>query len=309
MAQIGVHFTGEALHGVTAALSSAGHEVHIAADLSRVESLMARDAVDAWVIEARAEAVLSLLMPADCFVLPADNIPKLNDRKPFTIWVEALLTQLEIALLRPPVVASISGRERWQQVQAVWLLAGSAGATEAIQSFLNAFTTPPPVAFIYAQHLDPGSHHQLERFTPQNTCFTLSVAEGSHALEAGRIIMISPRSKVTVNEFGRLSSTRVPWSAGHTPDINDLLILMSALRVPQRGVIVFSGMGDDGCEALPIFDASEGRIWAQKTSSAISPAMPAAALATGLVEKTGDPAQLASALDALYRLDEKRENL
>lgn len=301
MADIGVHFTGPALHGVTAALARAGHEVHVAVDAGRVQSMVSRQLVDAWVVEAHAESVLSQLLTTRSYVLPADNIPDVSARQAFSLWVDSLLRQLELALLRPPVVASINSRARWQEVRAVWMLAGSAGATDAVQQFLNAFTEVPPVAFIYAQHLDPQLHHQLERFTPQNDLFSLAVARGSHALEVGQIVMISPQHKVTLHEFGRLTTSSEAWNTDHTPDINELLILMSALRVEDRGVIVFSGMGDDGRVALPTFDASGGTIWAQSPSSATSAAMPLAAIGTGLVQRSGDPASLAAALTARYK--------
>lgn len=300
MADIGVHFTGPALHGVTSALARAGHEVHVAADADRVRTMVERRSVDAWVVEAHAESVLNQLLPTGSYVLPADNIPDVSGRQAFSRWMDSLLRQLELALLRPPIVASINSRRRWQEVKAVWLLAGSAGATGAVQQFLNGFTRLPPVAFLYAQHLDPQLHHQLERFTPQNPLFSLAVAQGSHNLEAGQIVMISPRHKVTLHEFGRITSTRDAWNTDHTPDVNELLILLSALRVPERGVIVFSGMGDDGREALPTFDASGGSIWAQSPASAMSAAMPRAAIETGLVKRVGDPASLAAAFVARY---------
>lgn len=300
MAAIGVHFTGPVLHGVTAALSRAGHDVHVAADTFRVQSMLERRVVDAWIVDAHAEAVLNHLLPTGCYVLPADNIPDVSGRRHFNLWMDSLLRQLEMALLRPPVVASMSSRRRWQEVEAVWLLAGSAGATDAVQRFLNAFVEQPPVAFLYAQHLDPQLHHQLERFTLASDLFSLAISQGSHALERGSIVMISPTHKVTLHETGRITSNSEAWNTDHTPDINELLILLSALRVAQRGVIVFSGMGDDGREALPTFDASGGTIWAQSPASAMSGAMPSAAIATGLVERVGDPASLAAAFSARY---------
>ncbi len=66
------------------------------------------------------------------------------------------------------------------------------------------------------------------------------------------------------------------------------------------GVIIFSGMGNDGAASLRIFEAAGGRVWAQAPTSAVCPAMPQAALDTGLVQRSGDPAELALALEALY---------
>jgi len=301
LAKIGVPFPGPALHGVTAALASAGHDVHVAADPTRVTSMLKRQSVDAWIVDACAESVLDLLLPTGMYVLPADNIPEVSARQLFNRWMDSLLSQLELALLRPPVVATIRGRQQWQAVQGVWLLAGSAGATDAVQQFLNAFVETPPVAFLYAQHLDPESHHQLERYTPQNDRFRFALAEGSHVLSAGQIVMITPRHKVTLHEFGRINSSRESWNTEHTPDINELIIMLSAFRHHDRGVIVFSGMGDDGREALPTFDASGGAIWAQSPGSATSVSMPESAIATGLVERAAAPAALARALMERYR--------
>ena len=79
------------------------------------------------------------------------------------------------------------------------------------------------------------------------------------------------------------------WGGQHTPDINELLVILSAAKIPSPGVIVFSGMGNDGATALPIFEAAGGRVWAQAPASAVCPAMPQAAIDSGLVKKTGDP--------------------
>jgi chemosensory pili system protein ChpB (putative protein-glutamate methylesterase) len=190
--------------------------------------------------------------------------------------------------------------ERWSEVRGVWLLAGSAGATGAIQTFLNAFRQPPPVAFIYAQHLDPAQQHQLQRFTVQNKRFSLSVSEGVQTLAAARLLMISPRCTVALNEFGQVTATREGWSGQHTPDINELLVILSAAKLPGPGVIIFSGMGNVGAASLRIFEAAGGRVWAQSPASAVCPAMPQAALDTGLVQKSGDPVELALALESLY---------
>jgi chemosensory pili system protein ChpB (putative protein-glutamate methylesterase) len=296
---IGLVLSGAARDAVTAALARAGYEVHVAASIARVRTLLARQAVDAWIFDARSDDILELLLPTDCFLLPADNIPSADDSRAFSPWVEGLITQLEVAGHAAP--RSLRPAARWRDVRAVWLLAGSAGATGAIQAFLNAFKAPPPVGFIYAQHLDVAHQHQLQRFTPQNRQFSLSVSAGVQTLEPGRLVMISPRGTVTVNEFGQVTTTREKWSGQHTPDINELLVILSAAKLPAPGVIIFSGMGNDGAASLRVFEAAGGRVWAQSPASAVCAAMPQAALATGLVQKCADPVELALALEALYR--------
>jgi chemosensory pili system protein ChpB (putative protein-glutamate methylesterase) len=300
---IGLVLSGAARDAVAAALMRAGYEVHIAASDTRVRAMVAREAVEGWIFDARSEDVLDLLLTTGNFLLPADNIPDPDDRRVFSRWVRGLIEQLDAAFSNVHTGTGAGKIDRWNEVRGVWLLAGSAGATSAVQTFLNTFTEPPPVAFIYAQHLDPGQHHQLYHFTLQNKRFSLLMAAGVQALEPAQLVMISPRFKVTVNRFGQLSATRRQWSGEHTPDINELLVILSAARLPSCGVIVFSGMGDDGADALRVFTAGGGRVWAQSPESAISPAMPRAAINTGLVQRTGDPATLAAHLACLYPPD------
>ena len=43
-----------------------------------------------------------------------------------------------------PNQSNSSAIGRWQDVEAVWVLAGSAGAGQAVQEFLNAIPDPQP---------------------------------------------------------------------------------------------------------------------------------------------------------------------
>lgn len=189
---------------------------------------------------------------------------------------------------------------RWADVEAVWVLAGSAGAGSAVQKFLNAFTVVPPVAFIYALHFDPDKQEQLQQLTLENPAFNLQLCDGRHSLAPGRVIMVPPRCKVTIGSDGSMCSTDISWEQRHTPDIEELLVIFSAANLPSPGVIVFSGMGSDGTEVLNVLDAGGTRIWAQSPQSAICSSMPQAAIDTGLVHRTGTPEELAKEFVQLF---------
>ena len=300
-AKIGLVLSGAARDPLLATLSRAGYDVHVAANMSRVHSLVARDAMDAWIFDAREEDVYAVLLATGRFLLPADNPPAPDEGLRFSDWAEGLLRQLDAAIIGDVAPAPGKKMQLWSEVEAVWLLAGSAGATGAVQEFLNAFRKPPPVAFLYAQHYDPDKQHQLESLTLQNPQFSLSICGGVDNLAPARIVMIPPRSKVTIGSFGKIASTRSDWGSHYAPDINELLVIFTAANLPAPGVIIFSGMGEDGAASLPVFDAAGGRIWAQTPASAVCQGMPQAAIDTGLVQKTGAPAELARSLEQLYR--------
>ena len=189
---------------------------------------------------------------------------------------------------------------RWEDVEAVWVLAGSAGAGSAVRDFLNAFTAAPPVAFIYALHFDPDKQEQLQQLTLENPAFNLQLCDGSHTLVPGSVIMVPPRGKVTIGSDGSMCSTDISWEQCHTPDIAELLVIFSAANLPNPGVIVFSGMGSDGTQVLNVLDAGGTRIWAQSPESAICSSMPQAAVDTGLVHCTGTPEELAKEFVQLF---------
>ena len=297
-AKIGLVLERSVSDPLSHALCRAGYDVNSVQDGSTLEALLSRDNMDAWIFDARSDEVFELLLATGQLLLPADNIPAPGDYPGFSNWVDGLLKQVDAALAAVQSVGNTTGS--WNDVRGVWLLAGSAGATAAIQQFLNAFDKPPPVAFLYAQHYDPDKQYQLENFTLGNPLFSLQLADSLHSLAPGRVIMIPPRCKVTLGEFGQISSTRSSWDSRYTPDINELLVILTAANLPSPGVIIFSGMGNDGAQALQVFDAAGGRIWAQSRDSAICQGMPQAAIATGLVHRTGDPTELARALENIY---------
>jgi chemotaxis response regulator CheB len=257
--------------------------------------------VDIWIIDAKAEDLYRVLVTTGKYLLPAENPPLPTETAKFSTWADGIIGQVDTILAADSrQLVDIQAARCWNQVEAVWLLAGSAGASSAIQEFLNAFRAVPPVAFIYAQHFDPGMQQQLEQLTLENSSFTLQLSTGMCQLAQGRVLMIPPKSKVTLNGAGELCSTRSSWEGDHTPDINELLVIMAAAELPARGVIFFSGMGNDGAKNLPVLDAVGARIWAQSPASAICSAMPQAAIATGLVTQNDAPAELASVLEAIY---------
>jgi len=186
------------------------------------------------------------------------------------------------------------------ELRGIWLLAGSAGATTAIQQFFGALESVPPVGFIYAQHFDPNQQQQLHEHDLDNADFQLSVIDTESILAPGHVFMVPPSNRILADKFGTLRRANEAWGRGHTPDINELMIVLSASGLTGLGVIVFSGMGTDGSEALDVFDNVGARIWAQSLETAICDGMPRAACATGLVHRTGSPEQLAKELLDLY---------
>lgn len=280
--------------------SGAGYQVLVECSHGFTLQRLAEAEVDAWVFDARRESLYDILKHAGQIILPADNSPSSPQANDFQAWSKGLLRQLDSALGSRRTVLSAEQDHVWEGIRGVWVLAGSAGATGAVQEFLNGFEQPPPVAFIYAQHYSLDEQEQLQQLTLENNLFTLETGQDQHQLAAGKVVMLSPNSSISITRSGQVSLTRSPWGSGLTPNISEVLNILATAATLSSGAIIFSGMGDDGAAALPGLHASGARIWVQSPASAVCDSMPRAALATGLVHRSGSPAQLAEALAHLY---------
>jgi chemosensory pili system protein ChpB (putative protein-glutamate methylesterase) len=212
-----------------------------------------------------------------------------------------MLTERSESLLTAFSSRSTCENVDWGGVKAVWLLAGSAGATAAVQQFLTGFRAScPPVGFIYAQHYDPARQEQLRQLTASNDLFQMELIEDRHRMEPGRVLIVPPRHRIAFGEDGEISVDAARWRGGHTPDFNELGAMLAAARPPASGIILFSGMGSDGCDSLASLSKVGCRIWTQDPATAICRGIPTAAMATGLVHYSGSPQALALHLQQLY---------
>jgi chemosensory pili system protein ChpB (putative protein-glutamate methylesterase) len=272
------------------ALKAHGFDVEIAATPAMIRVLLREGHCQAWVFDQSAGESVDALTGSGAELMPVESLPDSRDAVAVERWCATVCARLATRVAATP----ISG------IRAVWLLAGSAGAPPAVQAFLNAIPTPPPVAFLYAQHFDVDREGQLRGLVPENPAFTMTLLENHAPLEAGTVTIISPACQFSLVRDSILTRSGRSWDSRHAPDINQAIMELSRWGAAATGVILFSGMGTDGAAALADYTASGGVAWAQHPDDAICGAMPLAAVATGCISRTDTPAALASALCRRY---------
>ncbi len=220
--------------------------------------------------------------------------------------LDELDEQGEIHWLSVPASATTTALPRLQQAvkrsaaragepHHVWILAASTGGPHAVKEFLDHLPKDLPVAFVYVQHINKGFEKLLVRVLGKDNSFRFNMC-GESALKHGQVSIVPVEHQVLFGIDGRVASVSEAWSGVYSPSINRVMENIAEVYGKHMGVIVFTGMGDDGKKACAAVHAAGGRVWAQDATTSTIASMPDAARASGTVELSGTPVELAQAL-------------
>lgn len=199
-----------------------------------------------------------------------------------------------LSLQEQPAEKSLTSYVWGEQADNVWVLGSSLGGPEAIKEFLDSLPQGLPVGFIYGQHIDAQFVPVLAQVLARHAHFKLSVAEAGMKICNGQVLIV-PADKEVTFENGQVVILEQPWPGPYGPSV-DQLIVNTLKSFPDSGVILFSGMGNDGADAVQHLKEQGIEIWAQSADSCASAAMPDASRETGAVSFSGTPTELAKQL-------------
>ncbi len=258
--------------------------------------------VDAWVIDCEdSGAVAEAAGGLEPRVLALSNRPSPAELEEYRHWCERIIVTLDrwtADLHQGDSEDKLSDPAAWSEVRAVWLLVGSTGAPGAVKAFLSRLGDTPPIAFVYAQHIDARQESALLSIGSANPALACQLALGRHWLNPAQLLIAPASSQLGFNRQGEVFSTRKPWETAETPSIDGICLAISGIR--PAGAIVFSGAGRDGSNGLPTLAALGTRIWAQAPEGCEAPSMPQCAIDSGYTSFVGSPEELAEKLAALY---------
>jgi chemosensory pili system protein ChpB (putative protein-glutamate methylesterase) len=183
-----------------------------------------------------------------------------------------------------------------------WILAASTGGPAAVNRFIQELPMDLSIAFLYVQHIDPRQGESLAR-SMNRSAYICEVAENGSVLSAGKILLLTSKERIEVlsNKTLCLHKDSV-WNGNYVPSINQLVANVASIYKQACGLIIFTGMGDDGAASCRLLSQQGGVIWAQSPESSTSDSMPQAAIATNCVSFVGTPEQLAQALATRHAL-------
>ena len=289
-------------HTLKKLLHEAGFEVRAIAPAQLPEALADGAAhPDVWLLDsagpddADADDLLELIMHAsNAPLLVSDEAPP-PAQAHFAAWQRRLLGKLEemVAGAHTDPATAVAPR-------AVWVLAASTGGPAAVGEFIAALRPGLPIALVYAQHIEANFERVLGTALAQHRHYEVNLGRGAQQLQAGSLLVVPADRQLRFLPFHRVLETTEPWSGPYQPVCDQVIAELARQYRRDCGVIVFSGLCDDGALGCRIAQSQGCSVWVQSPASCACPEMPLAALATGAVDREGSPRELAEALNNRY---------
>lgn len=301
-------------HQLKTALMHFGFNVAISSDPERFIAQKHYElALDVWVVDVEQDddgemQWLDVLLERDTPVLMGvEKAPK-RGGEGYRQWEKRLCSKVceltvssdvqELDNLNTDVHQSISapsclaGKDfSGQPARYVWVLGASLGGPSAVKEFIDALPGGLPIAFVYAQHIDPRFEKSLVKSVGRHSAYRFKNFVEGEALLCGEVLIAPMCHEFVINAAGQFQALDRPWPGPYTPSIDQVILNVAKHYGTQAQYIIFSGMGSDG--AVAIAQLSEPQVWVQNSDSCGSASMPESVRDTGKVTYVGAPYQLA----------------
>ncbi|MEW9585169.1 chemotaxis protein CheB [Paraburkholderia sp. DGU8] len=163
-------------------------------------------------------------------------------------------------------------------------IGASAGALHALSVFFRAApAVPDDVAFVIVVHLAPDFESHLTELLARDTHLPVLAIEDGTSVRAGHVYVIPPAVSVVIEQGMFQLQPSVDRPAIPMP-IDTFFMSLAADQHDRAIGIVLTGANADGSAGLRAIKAAGGMVMAQAPDTAEHNAMPAHAVATGLVD-------------------------
>lgn len=270
-------------------VQQAGHLVACNLMLPTASTPQTANNVDAWIsdlVETENAALDHLLESVTAPVILSDSSEYHPGSGEHSAWLRRMTLRIE------RLSGEINLRER-KKAPYLWILAASTGGPAAVKEFLGHLPADLGIAFIYVQHIDANYSATLIRMMSGAGSYPASLAHQGSVLQRDTITLIHADQRLEICDNGTLSISDQPWGGCYAPSVDQVAANAARIYREYSGLIIFTGMGDDGAASSRLIKQQGGQVWAQTPESCTSSSMPEAALATGCVSYCGTPKELA----------------
>tara|TARA_R110002124_G_scaffold128157_10_gene288645 strand:- start:18453 stop:19382 length:930 start_codon:yes stop_codon:yes gene_type:complete len=182
----------------------------------------------------------------------------------------------------------------------VWVVGSSSGGPDALTSFLS-YLPSLPISIILAQHIasEKGTSSMQSLLNARQNNWKVSVAEHGQTVKPSHAYLV-PRDSVVSIDGDRFTVKKSHAPTSPCPSINATLRAMARVDTRKMGVIILTGLGDDGAAALKEIQHKTISIYAQTGDECAARSMPDAARDTRTVHFSGTLNEMARKLSKHY---------
>ncbi len=300
MLRLGILVDSAAKQQILAQLiAKSGHKLAHQLLLGQAKQLVDDTDLDAWLVDVAEDYADEQLLLETLF--SRSRIPViLSDSSEFTAGSEEHTAWLRRTSLRLQRLRGDINLQQAEPAQELWVLAASTGGPAAVKRFLAALPGDLGIAFLYVQHIDANQSVTLNRMMTNAGNYPALVASQGLVLEANSLTLITAKDPVELLGNGTLMvNYGQAWKGDYAPSIDQVAANAAQVYRERSGLIIFTGMGDDGAASCRIMKQVGGQVWVQRPDDCTSDSMPVSAMATGCVGLSGTPEYLAKALAKL----------
>ncbi len=267
--------------------------------------------VDAWLIDVCEDHIDDVIHQVVEFsgapFLMNDEIPPIADYDAHQQWRRRLIQKMaEVAI--PVIGDTVPVVSPKELPDSIWVLAASLGGPDAVKRFISHLPPGLPIAMIYAQHIEQNFDGHLVQTVGRDQAYVLRLIKGEYQLAPGEVGIVPVDHQLRFLPHGRVVELREQWQGPYQPAIDQVIAELARQYRDKLGVIVFSGMCNDGELGCRVAKACGSKVWAQSPESCASAAMVEAALSTGAVSYQGSPEELAESLTHYVHSQQREKN-
>jgi two-component system chemotaxis response regulator CheB len=212
------------------------------------------------------------------------------------------IRELRIDKVRKRVEAPLGSRDprpiSGPRARVVAIGSSTGGPAALIQIFAR-FRTPPPCAFVVAQHMPEGFTRSFAERIDRLTCLRAMEAQGGEEVAPGSVLIapggshlefVTEGSRVCAKVTGRTEADK------YAPSVDRLFVSTAKHFGSDAMAVVLTGMGDDGREGVTAVKGAGGRVLAESEDTAVIFGMPQQAIRTGVVDQVLPLGDIAGAI-------------
>lgn len=206
----------------------------------------------------------------------------------------------EIVTLLPDLAGDINTSKSAMHGNDIWVIGSSTGGPDALNTFLGALPRLP-ISLIVAQHIgsDGGSIALQKLLNSRQAGWVVEIATDGMQIRPGHAYIVQRDTAVSI-EGERITTRSFQLPDQPSPSINASLRSIRRSTSGGVGVIILTGLGDDGTAALKEIKHKTLLVLAQETADCAARSMPDAARLAGVVDESSTAAGLAKRLAKHY---------